>query len=273
MQIRPLGILVFAVSLVGCGPSTPEPGTDAGAGPDTGEVETDGGTPMADGGGPGDGGALADAPSPELCTGGLDEDGDLAVDCEDQDCWSTETCIAETVSTISPGLLPCGEPIEIDEAESAEACGAMGAPDGSEYPTDCAAASMTATVRVFCDGTLAPAAVWIEERASTAYSSRMLEPRTIERVYYDRTSILDWERHSSGAGSSTGTVFPAHEDSRSGADRTLTRVITVRAAVHGDGFSRLLGMTHITERLNVDTGTGSMERIPMRTGGLTIVVP
>src|SRR6185369_4325926 len=130
MRARHLGQLSLLVLSIGCG--APAAATDD-AGPlggnDTGVPGVDAGPGNDSGVAPADSGPLADAGvMPEVCTGGLDEDGDTAIDCADSDCWTFADCIAADVAHTMPGLVACGDPIEIDEAASAAACAMIGMP-------------------------------------------------------------------------------------------------------------------------------------------------
>lgn len=284
MRTRPVLLLagVLVLSALGCGGGTsaatdagPSPGADAGTpGVDAG-AGTDAG-PGVDGGADGGGLASDAGTTPEVCTGGLDEDGDTATDCADADCWDFADCVASDVAThAGPGLFPCGDPIDVDAAASATACATLGTPMGSTYPTECSTGSLTATARVFCDESGAPAALWIEERLSAPETQEMTGPRTFREVYWERASVVDWERQVSGASSREGGAgFPVHDGQTSApGGGTAFTVVTVRTALAGDVISRLLGMQEITSLIDLDMPMSTDTRRTAHLGGLTITVP
>lgn len=285
IDMRAIVCGVVALTALGCG--GPAPAVDGGVGDrDTG-IEGDGGPgsdggPGADGGpghdaspgndgGPGvDGGVIA-----EVCTGGVDEDGDLLTDCADSECWSIDACILADVATMVPGLVACGDPITLDATQTAAACGAIGTPPMSTMPTDCAAGTEEVTAHVFCDASGAAAALWIEERLETPRTMRMLSARRFEQTYYERASVIDWERQVSGASSREGgTGFPIHDGmDYSRGDTTGFRVITVRPVLPSDSVSRLLGLQLITSIIDLDLPMSMETRSSLRAGGLAISIP
>src|SRR5687768_11368584 len=112
MRERSLGVAAWLlVVAVGCGGrdgTGPLAGRDAGRTADSSTA--DAGMPARDGeareddAGPRpDGGPV----EPEVCSGGLDEDGDVRTDCDDDDCWAIEACAAEHVARSLPGLHAC----------------------------------------------------------------------------------------------------------------------------------------------------------------------
>ena len=282
MRARQLGPVLFVVLMLGCG--TPAMGA-IDAGPSRGDAGplggSDSGTPGVDAGpgadsGSGDTGPRADAGvMPEVCTGGLDEDGDTASDCADNDCWTFADCVAADVAHMVPGLVPCGDAIEVDNAASSAACAMIGTPATATYPTDCATGSLTAAAHVYCNASGAPAALWLEERLITPETTEMLGPRRFRRTSYERASVIDWERQQSGFGAREGgTGFPVHE-TQAGATGggTLFTVITVRPVMHGDVLSRLLGMQFITSIIDFDLPMSMDTRSNTHLGGLIITVP
>lgn len=263
--------------LAACGAPTPDAA-------DTGSTTGDAGAPTEDAGVPNDAwaapgsdaGSLVDAgTTPEVCTGGLDEDGDTAIDCLDPDCFAFVDCIAADVAHSSPGLAPCGDPIEIDAAASREACATIGSPALSSYTSDCTTGSLTATARVFCDASGAPAALWLEERLSAPETQEMISARQFRLTYYERASVVDWERQSTGFGAREGGAgFPLHDtQTNATGGGTLFTVITVRTVAAGDVISRLLGMQHITSLIDLDAPMSMDTRSTGYLGGLTLTVP
>src|SRR4051812_31581658 len=98
-------VLSLALGALGCG-TTATPATDGGNVLGTDAASVDGGTT------PDDAGSMVDAArgdagtsSAELCTGGLDEDGDHAIDCADSDCFDFADCMAADVAHTMTGLL------------------------------------------------------------------------------------------------------------------------------------------------------------------------
>lgn len=214
-------------------------------------------------------------PTPEVCSGGVDEDDDRATDCDDSDCWAEPTCIDADVARVVPGLVRCGAPVVLDAAATSADCAAIGTPEPGEIPTECDAATVTTTILGYCDGEGASAALWIEERAATPRTSTMITPRLFRSTSYERVSILDWERHVSGPGSTTGSgPIPIHDGRDFGTGgMDQFRTITVRAVAPGDGISRLLGFSAITSMIDVESGTSDDTRRSLRTGGLEFSVP
>jgi hypothetical protein len=274
-----IGLGILAMTL-GCG-------TPASIGPDSGgegrdaSVLDDGGHGGLDGAAV-DGGPAVDAgPSvdgghaDEICTGGTDEDGDGQIDCADDACWSFEACIVEDVRRTVPDAVPCGDPITEDAAHTATDCAMIGMPDGSSTPTDCAAGVLETTARVFCDASGAAAAVWIEERLETPRSTRMLGARQFEMTYFERASVIDWERQTSGASAHSGGTSPPIHDGMFAAtgESTGFRVITVRTALGSDTIARLLGMQRITSLIDLDLPMSMDTRSSLYTGGLFLSVP
>ncbi len=267
----------FVLLVLGCG-SPSVAAMDGGA---TGSE--DAATPSADSGPPidagmigADGGPLPDAgTSPELCTGGLDEDGDTAIDCVDPDCFGFADCVAADVAHMVPGLTLCGDLIEIDEAASRDACTMIGTPMLSMVPADCATGSLTATARVFCDASGAPAALWMEERLTAPETHEMLSARQFRQTYYERASVIDWERQASGVSAREGgSGFPIHETQANGTTGGSTfTVVTVRSALAGDAISRLLGMQFITSLIDLDSPMSMDTRSSVYLGGLALTVP
>jgi hypothetical protein len=109
------------------------------------------------------------------------------------------------VTHVVPGATPCGDPIEIDMAASAMACAAIGVPMSSTYVTDCTSGQETATGHLYCDGTGAPVALWLEENITTPRSQEMLSARTFRIVSWERASVVDWERQVSGPSGREGS--------------------------------------------------------------------
>jgi hypothetical protein len=271
--MRSAFVLSLALGVIGCGTNATPPadggnplGTDAAS-------PHDGDTPRRD--------AALDAvgsdagTSPEVCTGGLDEDGDTAIDCADPDCFEFADCMAADVAHTTTGLVACRDPIVIDAAMSAMACATIGMPMLQTTPTDCANGSLTATAQVFCDADGHAAALWIEERITTPETQQMLDARHFRRTLYERESVLDWERQESGPGGREGgSGFPIHEyfDNAPGGGN-LFRVITVRSVLGGDRISRLVGFASIDSLIDLDSGTSMDTRTNVHLGGLILTVP
>lgn len=212
---------------------------------------------------------------PEQCTGGLDEDGDRRADCDDDDCWTDERCIAIDVARVGPSLVPCGDPIEIDDDTVDATCPTL-MPSSAEIPRDCeASTASSATARVFCDADGAAAALWIEERVTTPRSSRMISDRMFETTSFERAGILDWERQESGASAreSPGTGAGREIGDHASSEHTGFRVISVRAVAPGDVVMRLLGMNRVVSVIDIDAGRSTDTRAALRTGGIRIVLP
>jgi len=285
MRALRLGCGIVVVLAIGCGDDAGRPGGDGGPGGDRDAAMTagDGGVGGDSGGGAADAGPAVDGAvatdggpgSPEVCTGGVDEDGDAQTDCADDECWSFDACIAADVAHMVPGLVPCGDPLEVDPAASAAACAMIGTPAMSTYPTDCAAGTLEATGHVYCDASGAAAALWIEERLDTPRTTRMLTARRFEMTYFERASVVDWEEQRSGGSTRTGgTGFPIHERSDyGGPDTTRFRIITVRPVLASDRISRLAGMAQITSIVDLDLPMSMDTRRTLRAGGLAITVP
>jgi hypothetical protein len=288
MRAHRVGCGILVVLALGCGPGT-SAGVDAGGGDrDTGTIVGDGGAPVDTGLPPGDSGPPVDSGPPtdsgspvdggvmpEVCTGGVDEDGDFRTDCEDDDCWTLDACILADARTVAPGVVPCGDPIELDAAATRAACEAIGVPPFSEDPTECDAATTEVTALFFCDATGAVAALWIEERLETPRTTRMLSPRTFESTDYEHASIRDWEERVSGSGSSAGPGMSLHEGRipTASGDTSGVQIISVRSVMPSDTISRLVGMYFITSIIDLDAGMSTDTRRVLRTGGLTISVP
>jgi hypothetical protein len=277
MRARGVGHVLLLGLVVGCG--APSGATHDGGpivGGDAGSPAVDVGAPADAGPIASDGGPLADAGhSPEICTGGIDEDGDTAIDCADSDCWTFADCMAADVVRVAPSLVVCGAAIELDATATAAACAMIGTPMGSPSPTDCASGSLQVTARVYCDSSGAPAALWIEERLTAPETTQMLSARRFRQTYYERASVIDWERQVSGASTREGaTGFPIHETQGNGsAGGTLFTVITVRSVLAGDVISRLLGMQFITSIIDLDMPMTMDTRSSLHLGGLAITVP
>jgi len=275
--MRSIFVLFLVLGVLGCGtngtPSTVDGGNLPGA--DAASPRVDGGTPQGDAGPALDAAGSDAATSPEVCTGGLDEDGDTAIDCADPDCFEFADCMAADVAHTTTGLVACGDPIVIDAAASAMACATIGMPMSATIPTDCAAGSLTATAQVFCDATGNAAALWIEERVTAPETQQMLDARHFRETYYERESVLDWERQESGPSAREGgNGFPIHEyqDNAAGGGN-LFRVITVRPVLGGDRISRLLGFALITSLIDLDMPMSMDSRSNVHLGGLIITVP
>jgi hypothetical protein len=146
---------------------------------------------------------------------------------------------------------------------------------GSTYTTECDAGTLTATAHAFCDGTGAAAALWIEERFDAEETQRMLSARTFEHTYFERASVVDWERQTSGPSTREGgSGFPIHEtQDRSAAGHAVFHVITVRSVLPGDGISRLLGMQRVVSLIDLDMPMSMDTRSTLHAGGLTLTVP
>lgn len=268
---------VLSLVLVGCGTNATPP-ADGGnlLGTDAASPRVDGGTPPHGDAGPGLDAADRDAAtSPEVCTGGIDEDGDTAIDCADPDCFEFADCMAADVAHTTTGLVACRDPILIDAAMSAMACATIGMPMLQTTPTDCTTGSLTATAQVFCDAAGHAAALWIEERIVTPETQQMLDARHFRRTLYERESVLDWERQESGpSGREGGNDFPIHEyfDNAPGGGN-LFRVITVRSVLGGDRISRLVGFALIDSLIDLDSGMSMDTRTNVHLGGLILTVP
>ncbi|MDQ3035817.1 MAG: hypothetical protein M3Y87_25665 [Myxococcota bacterium] len=271
-----LGEWVSALALVaGCG--TTSAGLDAGTGASDSGVGTDGGVVVVDAGttrdaeGPVDAAPPSDAArTPEVCTGGLDEDGDTWIDCDDDGCWEESSCAAQHVAGTAPGLVACGEPIERSAVESDEDCARVGMPEGSEHPTECATeVDLESTVRFFCDAAGAVAAAWVLERLTLPRSSRMISERIYEVEDYEHVGVIDWERTASGPGWSTGMgPSPTHESYGES-----TWIVTVRAVAPGDAIDRLNGLAYVTTIIDLDAPMSTSTRRTFRTGATSFVVP
>jgi hypothetical protein len=268
--------LVVGCSGVSVGADSGAGGSDSGPMGDSGSIVGHDAGPGSDAG-PGAPDTGADAGHlPEVCSGGVDEDGDLQIDCADSDCWSDAACMLADVTHVVPGATPCGDPIVIDTTASAMACASIGMPMGSTYVTDCTSGRETATGHVYCDASGAPVALWLEEQITTPRSQEMLSARMFRIVSWERESVVDWERQVSGASSREGaTGFPIHEGwaPTSGSDRDGFRVITVRSVHAGDGISRLLGMTQITSLIDLDMPMSMDTRDTRHLGGLMLTIP
>lgn len=277
--MRSLGGLLVVCAL-GCGggnvvsgdagPS----GTDA-AGSDAGPSGADA-WPLTDAAALPDTGADAGT-MPELCTGGLDEDGDFQIDCADSDCWDDAGCMLADVQHVVPAATTaCGDPITIDATASAMACAMIGMPMGSTYATDCTSGIETAVGHLYCDASGAPVALWLEEHITTPRTQEMLSARTFRITEYERESIVDWERQVSGPSSREGaTMFPTHDalDFAASGARDAFRVITIRSVQVGDSISRLLGMTQITSLVDLDNPMSMDTRDTRHLGGLSLTIP
>jgi hypothetical protein len=263
------GAVLACLTLFACGTRDPSPGLDGSMGRD-GSIGRDAGPfMMGDGGDRLDAGPRPDAPpSPEVCTGGLDEDADARTDCDDDDCWSLEACASEHVAGVVAGLVPCGDPIERTAEEALAAC-ARTMPTSTMTPTRCAPEiEIEATIRVYCTSAGEAGAVWIEERASTPNTTRMLSERRFEHTYYERQSVIDWERYASGITMLESTVSPLHEAGAYGGERALHRVVTVRP-VHANGtIARLLGYAFIVSLVDLDAPMSMDTRMNVRVGAV-----
>ena len=143
---------------------------------------------------------------PEICDNGIDDDGDTLVDCADDDCWSIATCAATHVGTIATNLVACHDPIVRSVMDEDTACATIGTPMGSTYPTQCAGdVDVTATIRFFCDASMAVRAAWMLEHATLPRTQTMLGPRRFDQVRYEHASILDWEHYASGSRGTFGS--------------------------------------------------------------------
>lgn len=264
--------------LVGC--AEPSALGDAGSAADAGSAHRDGAV-VDDGGGgrdasrdagagAGDGGTTA-----EVCSGGLDEDGDGTTDCDDSDCFLVTSCIASDVAMHEgPGLTECGDPITIDAADSASACATIGTPAMSTYATDCTTGSLVATARVFCDASGVPAALWLHEILTTPVSQQMLTPRSFRHVAWERESVLDWESVlSGGSGHSGGAELPVRESASNTSANDERTVISVRSVAPGDVVSRLLGMFRISSLIDLDAPMSMDTREAFRLGGVIVTIP
>lgn len=206
--------------------------------------------------------------------GGLDEDGDRNVDCDDDACWAEPHCIARDVERVGPSLVLCGEPITIDDAAIDATC-PMPMPSSADVPRECdAITSASATAHVFCDAEGTPAALWIEERLTTPRASRMLTERMYESTRFERASILDWERQESGGSARESPLIPLHEGRGDApADHDGFRVISVRGVAAGDVVMRLVAMSRVLSVIDVDAGRSTDTRSALRTVGIRVVVP
>ena len=101
-------ILALAV-IAGCAEASS--GTDAGArdgGHESDARPAEDAAIAGDAGPPIDAGPAPDAPPmPEVCEGGIDEDADTLIDCDDPECWEEDACAAEHVAETMPGLVAC----------------------------------------------------------------------------------------------------------------------------------------------------------------------
>ena len=273
-------LLACVFGAAACGDDRPRPNVDGGDGDasvradgavsDAGRVDAG---PGADAGPGTDGGPAADAGRlPEVCDNAVDDDADARTDCADDDCWTFLACPAAQVAGIFPGLRACGDVIERSVADEDTACGAIGTPDRSEYPTICAGdIDVSATVRFFCNTDGAVAAAWVWERATLPRSTRMLSPRQLESIYYEHSYVLDWERISYAGGSTAGAVgAPLFESSVPGGG---VSIVTVRALAPGNRVERLLGFARVTSIIDLDLGMSRDSRQNLRASGTAFTAP
>jgi hypothetical protein len=264
--------LLACWSLFACGSRDAGPRLDGST--RDGAIRDAGPIAIGDGGmGGTDAGPRPDAPpSPEACTGGIDEDADTRTDCDDDDCWSIDACASEHVAGVVAGLVPCGAPIERTAAEALAACPRV-MPRSSEIPTTCAPEiEIEATIRVYCTPAGEPGAVWIEERASTPETARMLSERRFEHTYYERQSVTDWERYASGISMLESSVMPLHEARGGTGDRAVHRVVTVRPVTGRGTIARLLGFAFIVSLVDLDAPMSMDTRSNVRLGAVEATI-
>lgn len=270
----------LALLVAACGPGDVAPGSgDAASGGDAGalvdsavrgdaSVSLDAG-PRLDGGPRPDSGPAV----PEVCDNGVDDDGDMAADCADDECWAEPACAAADVaSTMSgAGLSACLDPIERSAADSDADCGSVIVPPDSMYETQCGTElRLSAQVRFFCDGEARVRAAWILERLTLPSDTRMITMRRFQHTYHEHTDIIDYESYFAGAGGHSGSgPTPLHESW----GRDATTLVTVRAVEPGASIERLLGVTRIESLIDLDLPMSMDSRSTFRVGATTVAVP
>jgi hypothetical protein len=209
----------------------------------------------------------------ERCTGGLDEDRDREIDCNDADCVRDEVCVAADVTRLEPGLVPCGAPIALDADSTRSAC-RMLRPGSAMWPNDCEIGESTVAARIFCDSDGEPTVLWVDQwLVPPPFRSRMIDAQTFELSSHQRASPADWERKESGFSSIEGGLGPTREVSVVAGSVITSHVVTVRRVSGGDVFMRLLGMSHVVSVVNRDSGRSTETRTTFRTAGMRIEIP